>query len=79
MTMLDNSCWYTSAIQRPETTIQLVTGELTVHFLKPAKNIPLKAFGNLIKAGKKQDITEAQVYDDQGNTYAHGGKYSLIK
>jgi len=69
-TMLDNAGWFTAALARNEPR-WLVTSELTIHFLKPAVRTSLRAVGNTIKRGKRQDIVEMHLYDGQNSLVGH--------
>ena len=67
-TMLDTASWFTSAAIHD---CWVATSEMTVHFLKPAKGMALRAVGQLIKSGKRQDVVEARLYDEQDRLIGH--------
>jgi len=69
-TMLDIAGWFTAALARDE-LCWLVTSELSIHFLKPAVRTSLRAVGQIIKSGKRQDIVEMRLYDGQDSLVGH--------
>ncbi len=69
-TMLDIAGWFTAALARDE-LCWLVTSELSIHFLKPAVRTSLRAVGQMIKSGKRQDIVEMHLYDGQDSLVGH--------
>jgi uncharacterized protein (TIGR00369 family) len=69
-TMLDTAAWFTAAAAHGF-SCWLVTSELSVHLLAPAERTALRAVGRLIKHGKRQDVVEAHLYDEQGNLVGH--------
>jgi uncharacterized protein (TIGR00369 family) len=69
-TMLDIAGWFTAAAVRDE-PCWLVTSELSVHFLKPAVRTSLRAVGQVIKSGKRQDVAEMRLYDGEGRLVGH--------
>ena len=71
MTLLDSAAWFTAAAAHEE-PCWLATSELTVHFLKPAKETALRAVGRMIRSGRRQDIVEAHLYDENGEPVGHG-------
>ncbi|HEC23176.1 MAG TPA: PaaI family thioesterase [Chloroflexi bacterium] len=71
MTLLDSAAWFTAAAAHEE-SCWLATSELTVHFLKPAKETALRAVGRMIRSGRRQDIVEAHLYDENGEPVGHG-------
>jgi uncharacterized protein (TIGR00369 family) len=78
MTLLDSAAWFTSAVSH-DVSIWVATSELTVHFLRPAAHTSLRCVGKMIKAGKRQDIVEANLYDGDGQLVGHGiGTFSVL-
>ena len=61
-TLLDNAGWFTAAIAVEE-SYWLTTSQLTIHFLEPVKEKDLQAIGKVIKQGRRQIITEMNLYD----------------
>lgn len=68
-TMLDTAAWFTAAVR--ELSCWVTTSELSVHFLEPAERTSLRAVGRLVKSGKRQDIAEAHLYDEQDRLIGH--------
>ena len=68
--MLDTAAWFTAAAAHEE-SCWLVTSELSMHFLAPATRTALRAVGRMIKRGKRQDVAEAHLYDEQGLLVGH--------
>ncbi|MCP4535687.1 MAG: PaaI family thioesterase [Chloroflexi bacterium] len=80
-TMLDTAGWFTSAGSREgnQGELGVVTSELSIHFLKPAVRTSLRAVGQIIKSGKRQDIVEMHVYDEQDQLVGHAmGTFVVI-
>jgi uncharacterized protein (TIGR00369 family) len=78
MTLLDSAAWFTSAASHEE-SIWVATSELTVHFLRPAAHTSLRCVGKMIKAGKRQDIVEAHLYDGEDQWVGHGiGTFAVL-
>ncbi|MDF1556312.1 MAG: PaaI family thioesterase [Deferrisomatales bacterium] len=71
MTLLDTAAWFTSAV-RHDGQCWITTSEMSVHFLKPAARTELRAVGYPMQSGKRQDIVEAKVFDQQGQLCGHG-------
>ena len=71
MTLIDSAAWFASAVSHPE-HVWVATSELSTHLLLPAANTSLRAIGKILKAGKRQDIVEAEVTDGDGKLVAHG-------
>jgi len=69
-TMLDIAGWFTAALARDE-PCWLVTSELSIHFLKPAVRTSLRAVGQMVKSGKRQDVVEMHLYDGQDSLVGH--------
>ena len=71
MTMLDTAAWFTSAAFHDE-GYWSATSEMAVHFLKPSAGTHLRAVGTVMKAGKRQDVVEAHLYDGDSKLVGHG-------
>lgn len=69
-TMLDIAGWFTAAGARDE-PCWLVTSELSIRFLKPAVRTSLRAVGQMIKSGKRQDVVEMHMYDEKDHLVGH--------
>ena len=68
--MLDNATWFTAAAaQNPACWV--ATSELTLHLLRPAEKTALRSVGRIIKAGKRQTVAEARLYDGEGELVGH--------
>ena len=80
-TMLDTAGWFTAAGAREgkRGELGIVTSELSIHYLKPAVGTSLRAVGQVIKSGKRQDIVEMHVYDGQDQLVGHAvGTFVVI-
>jgi uncharacterized protein (TIGR00369 family) len=69
-TLLDTAGWFTAAA-RHDLSTWVATGELSVHLLAPARETPLRAEGQIIKAGRRQDVCQMHLYDGQGKLVGH--------
>ena len=69
-TLLDTASWFTAAAAH-DISCWVATSEMTVHFLRPAERTCLRAVGQMIKSGKRQDIAEARLYDEQERLIGH--------
>lgn len=69
-TMLDTAGWFTAAAAH-DASCWLATAEMSVHFLAPAERTSLRATGQLIKRGRRQDIAEMRLYDGEGRLVGH--------
>jgi uncharacterized protein (TIGR00369 family) len=69
-TLLDTAGWFTSAAAR-DVHCWLATAEMSVHFLAPVERSCLRAVGQLIKKGSRQDVVEMRLYDGEGRLVAH--------
>lgn len=77
-TMLDTAGWFTAAAAH-DLSCWLTTAEMSIHFLRPTAQTSLRAMGRLIKRGKRQDIAEMHLYDEEGNLVGHGtGTFILL-
>ena len=61
--LMDSAGWFTSAVTRDESA-WVATAELSMHLLKAAKQVPMRAEGRMIKPGKRQDVVEMFLYND---------------
>ncbi len=78
-TVLDNAGWFTAAVLH-ELSRWLATSELTIHFLKPAQGVAIRGIGKLIKHGKRQDVVEAHLFDENGKLIAHAvGTFVVVQ
>ncbi len=69
-TMLDTAGWFTAAVAH-DVERWLTTSEMSMHFLLPAERTHLRAVGRLIKRGKRQDVAEMHLYDEEGQLVGH--------
>lgn len=69
-TLLDSAGWFTAAAAHDE-DCWLATSEMSIHFLAPVKKTSLRAVGQLIKRGKRQDVAEVRLYDGDGQLVGH--------
>ena len=69
-TMLDSAGWFAAAAAH-EMSCWVATSEMSIHFLLPAEHTSLRAVGQLLKPGKRQDIVEMYLYDGQEHLVGH--------
>jgi uncharacterized protein (TIGR00369 family) len=69
-TLLDTAGWFTAAVAH-DVDCWLATAEMSVHFLAPVERTSLRAVGRLIKQGKRQDVAEMHLYDEEGRLVGH--------
>ena len=69
-TMMDIAGWFTAAGARDE-LCWLVTSDLSIRFLKPVVRMSLRAVGQMIKSGKRQDVVEMRLYDGESSLVGH--------
>jgi uncharacterized protein (TIGR00369 family) len=69
-TMLDTAGWFTAAAAH-DVGCWLATAEMSMHLLLPAEHTSLRATGQLIKVGKRQDVAQMHLYDGEGRLVAH--------
>jgi uncharacterized protein (TIGR00369 family) len=69
-TLLDTAGWFTAAAVH-DCSCWLATAEMSIHFLEAAERTGLRATGRLIKTGKRQDVAEMFLHDEQGRLLAH--------
>jgi uncharacterized protein (TIGR00369 family) len=70
MTMLDTAGWFTAAASHEQLS-WVATSEISVHFLEPVSGLSLRAVGRMIKNGRRQDVAEMELYDENGLLIAH--------
>lgn len=70
MTLLDTAAWFTAAAAHAD-SVWVATAEITVHLLKPAYEVDLRAVGRLIQAGRRLDIAEAHLNTGDGRLIGH--------
>jgi uncharacterized protein (TIGR00369 family) len=70
-TMLDTAGWFTVALARDDPR-RIVTSEITVRYLEPVARMSLRAIGKLIRQGKRQDVAEMHLLDEEGRLVGHG-------
>jgi uncharacterized protein (TIGR00369 family) len=61
--LADNTGWFVAAAHLEEGTT-VVTQELSISYLRPAKGKKLKSVGNLIKQGRRSLFVKAEVFCD---------------
>lgn len=77
-TLLDSAGWFTAAAAH-DVNCWLATAEMSIHFLLPVEGTALRAEGQLIKAGKRQDVAEMRLYDAEGRLVGHAtGTFVLL-
>lgn len=77
-TMLDTAGWFTVALAR-ENPRWIVTSEITVRYLESVERISLRAVGKVIRRGKRQDVAEMQLLDDEGRLVGHAtGAFMIL-
>jgi uncharacterized protein (TIGR00369 family) len=69
-TLLDTAGWFTAAAAH-DVDCWLATAEMSIHFLGPVERTSLRAVGQLIKEGSRQDVAEMHLYDGQGRLVGH--------
>ena len=69
-TMLDTAGWFAVALARTDPTL-IVTSEITVRYLEPVERMSLRAIGKVIRQGKRQDVAEMQLLDEEERLVGH--------
>lgn len=69
-TLLDSAGWFACAVARPE-PCWIATSEMSVHFLRPAIRVALRAVGEVLKPGKRQDVAQMYLWDENGELVGH--------
>ena len=68
-TLLDTAAWFTAAAQYEEA---VVTADLHVRMLRPAKCSSLTATAQIARLGARTAVTQMQVVDERGELVAIG-------
>jgi len=77
-TLLDSAGWFAAAAGH-ELNSWIATSEMSIHFLRPATHTALRALGRVLKTGKRQDIVEVFLYDEQDTLVGHAmGTFIVI-
>lgn len=77
-TLLDSAGWFAAAAWH-EVNSWMATSEMSIHFLRTATHTPLRAVGRVLKAGKRQDVVEMFLYDEQDTLVGHAtGTFIVI-
>ena len=77
-TLMDTAGWYTAVAAQDE-DCWVATAELNIHFFEPAKRTSLRAVGRLLKTGKRQNIVEMFLYDDNRCLVGHAtGTFMIL-
>ena len=63
-TVLDVAGWFAVAAAY-ETSCWVATSNLNIHLLEPSRGSAVRAVGRLIKAGKRQNVAEMELRDEQ--------------
>jgi uncharacterized protein (TIGR00369 family) len=69
-TLLDTAGWFTAAMAH-DIDCWVATAEMSMHLLEPAKGTALRAVGKLLKSGKRQNIVEMFLYDENERLVGH--------
>ncbi len=69
-TLLDTAGWFTAAMAH-DLDCWVATSEMSMHLLEPAKGTALRAVGRLLKKGKRQNIVEMFLYDENERLVGH--------
>jgi uncharacterized protein (TIGR00369 family) len=69
-TLLDTAGWFTAAAAH-DVDCWLATAEMSIHLLLPVERSPLRAVGELIKTGRRQDVAEMRLYDGEERLVGH--------
>jgi uncharacterized protein (TIGR00369 family) len=77
-TMLDTAGWFAVAFARTDPNM-VVTSEITVRYLEPVERMSLRAVGKVIRQGKRQDVAEMQLFDEEGRLVGHAtGAFMIL-
>lgn len=68
--LLDSAGWFAAAAGR-ELNRWIATSEMSIHFLLPVERTALQAVGRVLKSGKRQDVVEMFLYDEDGALVGH--------
>jgi uncharacterized protein (TIGR00369 family) len=78
-TLLDTAGWFTAAAAH-DVDCWIATSEMSIHLLLPVAGSALRAEGTLIKTGKRQDVAEMRLYDDQERLVGHAtGSFIVLR
>lgn len=69
-TLLDTAGWFTAAMAH-DIDCWVATAEMSMHLLEPVKRTTLRAIGSLLKTGKRQNVVEMFLYDDNEKLVGH--------
>ncbi len=69
-TIIDCAGWFTAAAAHEE-SCWLATSEMSIHFLSPVQNTHLRGVGRIIKRGKRLDVVEVHLYDEEEHLVGH--------
>jgi len=76
-TLLDSAGWFACAVARSE-RCWIATSEMSVHFLRPARRVGLRAVGEVMKAGRRQDVAQMHLWDEAGELVGHATGTFLV-
>jgi uncharacterized protein (TIGR00369 family) len=77
-TMLDTAGWFAVALARTDPSL-VVTSEITVRYLEPVEKMSLRAVGKVIRRGKRQDVAEMHLLDEEGSLVGHAtGAFMIL-
>jgi uncharacterized protein (TIGR00369 family) len=77
-TLLDTAGWFTAAAAH-DISCWMATTEMSLHFLAPVQRTSLRALGQLIRQGKRQDVVEMRLYDGNDRLVGHAtGTFVLL-
>ena len=77
-TLLDTAGWFTAAAAH-DISCWLATTEMSVHLLAPVQRTSLRAVGQLIRQGRRQDVAEMRLYDGSDRLVGHAtGTFVLL-
>ncbi len=76
-TLLDTAGWFTAAVRR-KGDCWIATSELSVHFLRPVREAGLRAEGDVIKQGRRQDVVEMRLYAEGEDLVGHATGTFLV-
>ncbi len=77
-TLLDTAGWFTAAAAH-DISCWVATTEMSIHFLAPVQRTSLRAVGQLIRQGGRQDVAEMRLYDGHDRLVGHAtGTFVLL-
>ncbi len=77
-TLMDTAGWFTAAMAH-DIECWVATSEMSMHLLEPAKGTALRAVGKLLKSGKRQNIVEMFLYDENERLVGHAtGTFTIL-